>query len=61
MVEYRFWNPRNRQKFSIKKRFYLRYVHQHSKEEIGKDILNICIGVLAILEIKDMKAKKSTG
>ncbi len=38
MVEYRLQHPKNRQKFSIKKWLYLRYVYHHSIEEIGRGI-----------------------
>ena len=39
MVEYRFWNPKNQQKFSIKKCFILRCGYDHFIEEIGRGIL----------------------
>ena len=38
MVGYRFWNPRNQQKCSIKKWFILRYVYHQFIEEIGRGI-----------------------
>ena len=39
MVEYRFWNPKNQQKFSIKKCFILRCGYDHFIEEIGRGII----------------------
>ena len=36
MVECRFWNPKNQQKFSIKKWFILRCGYDHSIGKIGR-------------------------
>ena len=41
MVEYRFWNPKNQQKFSIKKCFILRCGYDHFIEEIGRGMGNL--------------------
>ena len=51
MVEYRFWNPRNHEKISIKKWLYLRYVYHHSIEEIGRGMKKQC-HYMFLLKIK---------
>ena len=40
MVKYRFWNPKNQQKFSIKKCCIRRCGHDHFIEEIGRGMTN---------------------
>ena len=49
MVEYRFWNPRNRKKISIKKCFYLRYVYHHSIEEIGRGMKKMLLMIMMMM------------